>query len=154
MKHFSIISSLFFIAILTFSCGNNTDTKKERASTPTPEKSLDKRISLGLNAKQKNHQLKNMRSHLEAIQSIIQLIAQDKFDEASVIAHENLGSTTKMRLMCASFGNEEFENLGLEFHDNADKLSEILLTEDKTKSLEAVGKTMNYCVQCHATFRQ
>jgi len=118
------------------------------------EKSFDTRISLGLNAKQKNHQLKNMRSHLEAVQSIIMLLANDDYDEASVVAYEKLGSTTEMKLMCASFGNEQFETMGLEFHKSADEMSEIFKKKDKAESLTALSNTMNYCVNCHSTFRQ
>jgi len=130
-----------------------TITKKE-----TPMKGMkmspDNRISLELNGMQKNHQLMNMRSHLEAIQTIVSLIAQEKYDEASEVAYTKLGSTTEMRMMCASFGNKEFETLGLDFHESADKMSEIFKQKDKDKSLEAIANTMNYCVQCHATYRQ
>lgn len=118
------------------------------------EKTFDNRISLGLNPMQKNHQLKNMRSHLEAVQSLIMLLANDEYDEASVVAYEKLGSTTEMKLMCASFGNEQFETMGLEFHKSADEMSEIFKKKDKTESLTALSNTMNYCVNCHATFRQ
>ena len=156
------IKSIFIplvIGLVTISCGSST--KEEKAPKVEKEvvvkkmkKSMDKRISLELNAMQKNHQLKNMRSHLEAIQSIISLLGADNFDEAAVVAYEQLGSTTEMKLMCASFGNEEFENLGLDFHSSADEMSEIFKKKDKDQALDALSKTMNYCVQCHATFRQ
>jgi len=42
----------------------------------------DKRISLNLPAKMKQHQLANMRSHLEAVQSIIGLLAKGDYDKA------------------------------------------------------------------------
>ena len=114
----------------------------------------DERMSLKLNPMQKNHQLMNMRSHLEAVQNIIALLSSEKYDEASKVAYSQLGSTTEMKLMCASFGDKNFENLGLEFHKSADKMSEIFKSKDKNKSLEALSNTMNYCVQCHATYRQ
>jgi len=59
-----------------------------------------------------------------------------------------------MKLMCASFGNENFENLGIDFHKSADEMSEIIKEKDKEKSLAALATTMNYCVQCHSTFKQ
>ncbi len=114
----------------------------------------DDRISLGLNDMQKQHQLKNMRSHLVAVQTIVELLSKENYDLASKVAYTELGSTTEMKLMCASFGNEQFENMGLAFHASADKMSEIIKTKDKKASLEALSVTMNYCVQCHANFRQ
>lgn len=141
-----------------------SETEKETAIEPVqevivqkenkPEKVFDTRISLGLNPMQKNHQLKNMRSHLEAIQSLIMLLANDEYAEASTVAYKKLGSTTEMKLMCASFGNEQFETMGLEFHKNADEMSEIFKNENKTESLTALSNTMNYCINCHATFKQ
>lgn len=151
------VLSYTFIVLLTLSCQNQAEQKVvevKKESTVKKEKVLDNRISLGLNPKQKRHQLKNMRSHLKAIQSIIDLIAEDDYDEASDVAYEKLGSTTEMKLMCASFGNEQFENLGLEFHKSADEMSEIIKGKDQKQSLKAVSHTMDYCIQCHETFRQ
>ncbi len=114
----------------------------------------DGRISLGLPPKMKTHQLMNMRSHLEAIQTIIALMETGDFDKASEVAHEKLGLTEDMKKMCSMFNNDDFRNLGFQFHKSADVLSETLKTKDMSKSLHALRDTMGYCVQCHATFRQ
>ncbi|WP_456372019.1 cytochrome c [Thiolapillus sp.] len=114
----------------------------------------DGRISLGLSAKMKRHQLANMRSHLEAIQGIVGLIGKGDFDTASELAHNRLGLTEDMQKMCNMFENENFRNLGLQFHKSADHLAEVLKTKDANQSLQALSETMGYCVQCHATFRQ
>jgi len=152
---------LFSLTGLVFTSCN--EQKKEKITTAILEKetpmkgmqmSPENRISLELNGMQKNHQLKNMRSHLEAIQKILGLIANDNYDEASEMAYTKLGSTTEMRMMCASFGNKEFETLGLNFHESADEMSEIFKSKDKKKSLIALSNTMNFCVQCHNTYRQ
>ncbi len=140
------------IAILLFSCSEKKEEKTKEEFTM--QTNNDSRISLNLNAMQKQHQLSNMRSHLEAVQNLIMLISNDDYEKASKVAYKQLGSTTEMKLMCASFGNKKFENMGLNFHKDADNLSEILKTKDKTKSLQALSKTMNSCVSCHATFRQ
>jgi len=153
--------TLILSALTLFSCSQPKEKEIEAKIEKTEESPMkhsmkkdDGRTSLHLNAMQKNHQLKNMRSHLEAVQNIILLLSEDKFDEASVLSYEKLGSTTEMRLMCASFGNETFENLGLSFHKSADEMSEIMKKKNKEESLKALSNTMNYCVQCHATFKQ
>ncbi|MGV6861513.1 MAG: hypothetical protein ACWA41_07060 [Putridiphycobacter sp.] len=154
-KHY-FVTAILLIAI---ACGQ--EQKKEieiikevEQESPTVENPLDDRISLNLNPKQKNHQLKNMRSHLMAVQSIISLLANDEYEEASTVAYTKLGTTTEMKLMCASFGNEQFESMGMAFHQSADEMSETFLKKDKTESLLALSNTMNYCVQCHETFKQ
>ncbi|TFH07298.1 MAG: cytochrome C [Nitrosomonadales bacterium] len=114
----------------------------------------DTRISLGLPEKMKQHQLSNMRSHVEAVKSIVGLMSENKFDEASKIAHAKLGLTPEMKEMCKMFSNEEFKKLGLAFHKSGDDLSDTLQTKDVNTSLRALNKTMQYCVECHATYRQ
>ncbi len=155
-----IILTLILASFFT-SCNEKKSNEKETQKKETefiisenPEMGNDKRMSLKLNAMQKNHQLANMRDHLEAVQNIITLLSSDKYDEASKVAYSKLGSTTEMKLMCASFGDKNFENLGLEFHKSADKMSEVFKERNKENSLKALSNTMNYCVQCHASYRQ
>ena len=115
---------------------------------------MDTRISLGLSAEMKQHQLSNMREHTEAIQSIIGFMSENKFEEASKIAHSKLGSTPEMQKMCSMMGDEKFMTLGLAFHKSGDDLGDVLQTRDANKSLRALNKTMQYCVECHAIYRQ
>lgn len=162
MKRKSIISVLILSGIFLISCNVNEHDKKEEKIKTAPKveaphhsmKVNDSRISLDLNAMQKEHQLKNMRSHLEAVQEIVLLLSNDDYNKASEVAYTKLGSTTEMKLMCASFGDKDFENLGLEFHGSADKMSEIIKNKDKEESLNALSNTMKYCIQCHSTYKQ
>ena len=147
--------------LLLLSCNGKMERKQEILKTPeviptasTDNMFDDSRTSLQLNAMQKQHQLKNMRSHLEAVQEIIKLLALEKYDDASIVAELKLGSSTEMKLMCASFNNKEFENLGLAFHKSADSMSEIFKQRNKNKSLQALSTTLNYCTACHSKFKQ
>lgn len=114
----------------------------------------DTRISLELSPEMKQHQLSNMRGHVEAIKSITGLMAESKFEEASKVAHSQLGLTPEMQSMCDMFSNENFRKLGFAFHKSGDELGDVLKTKNVNKSLRALNKTMGYCVECHATFRQ
>jgi hypothetical protein len=115
---------------------------------------IDTRISLGLSPQMKQHQLSNMREHVEAIKSITGLMSENKFEEASIIAHGKLGLTPEMQAMCGMFNNDNFESLGMAFHKSGDDLGNVLKTKDVNASLRALNKTMQYCVECHATYRQ
>ena len=95
-----------------------------------------------------------MRSHVDAIQSIVGFLAKGEFDQASHIAHSKLGLTEEMERMCSSFGNEGFTKIGLAFHKSGDELGEVLKNKDISKSLQALQNTLGYCVRCHATYRQ
>lgn len=115
---------------------------------------MDTRTSLGLSEEMKQHQLTNMRGHVEAIKSIVGLMAENKFEEASKIAHAKLGLTPEMQEMCDMFDNKDFRTLGLAFHKSGDDLGNALQTKDVNVSLRALNRTMQYCVECHATYRQ
>ncbi|WCO02883.1 hypothetical protein [Psychroserpens ponticola] len=168
MKIRSLVMTTICLSFLGFlSCNEEQKKGIIKAADNTVEQNIkedhtfkqkveidDGRISLNLNPMQKNHQLSNMRSHLEAIQQITLLLSQENYDEASMIAYTKLGSTTEMRLMCASFGDKAFENLGLEFHKSADAMSDVFKKRNKDNSLTALSNTLNYCVQCHATYKQ
>jgi hypothetical protein len=120
----------------------------------TMHATADKRISLGLKPEMQQHQLSNMREHVKAIQSIVGLLSESDFVEAAQVAHSKLGLTDEMKKMCGMFNNEGFRKLGLEFHKSGDELGEVLQTKDLNKSLRALHRTMQYCVQCHETYRQ
>jgi Cytochrome C' len=115
---------------------------------------FDNRISLGLSTKVQHRLLVNMRAQFKATQAIIGLLAREKFESASKIAHTRLGLTNEMRQIYDLSKNEDFRNLGLASHKSAAELETALQTKDMKKSLQALRDTMGYCVQCHSKFRQ
>ena len=115
---------------------------------------MDMRTPLGVTGEMKQHQLANMREHVEAIKTIVGLMADNKFDEASKIAHDKLGLTPEMQGMCGMFNNADFEKLGIAFHKSGDELGDALKSKDINVSLRALNKTMQYCVECHSNYRQ
>ncbi len=151
-----IIFCLLFCAGLSFAsfAGENNPGTAEMKNHNMMRNIKDERTPLDLSPQMKINQLSNMRSHVEAIQTIIGLMGQGDFIAASGVAHAKLGLTEEMRRMCNMFDNENFVRLGLAFHKSADALGDVLQTEDMNKSLRALQTTMSYCVQCHATFRQ
>ncbi len=166
MKKITLLLIVFVIttALLLTGCSGNTNEKQQNKAameSHTGDKIMhnmhsmeDHRVSLHLSPEKAKHQLMNMRNHLQAVQQIINYLSKDDFDSASFIASSRLGLTNEMKKMCSSFGNEKFENLGLEFHKSADKMSEVMKTKNKNKALEALTLTLNYCVTCHSVFRQ
>jgi hypothetical protein len=114
----------------------------------------DGRISLGLPPEMRQRQLKNMRAHLVAVQAIVGLIGEEKFEDASEIARSKLGLTEEMQKMCNMFPNNDFRELGLAFHKSGDDLANVLKTKNTKESLSALHNTLGYCTRCHAAFQQ
>ena len=155
MRTLSLLSGGVILSCATLFCFADESEAMMHINHHAMQQSvIDTRISLNLSPEMKQHQLANMRSHVEAVQSIVGFISLGDFDQASKVARTKLGLTDEMKQMCGMFGNEQFEQLGLAFHKSGDELGIVLQTKDITKSMQALHDTMGYCVQCHATFRQ
>lgn len=116
--------------------------------------SADLRISLSLSPQMKQHQLANMREHVETVKNIVGLMAEQQWDRAADLAHAQLGLTPEMRAMCEMSDNAQFTRLGLAFHNSGDVLGDALRSRDADAALKALKQTLQFCVDCHATFRQ
>lgn len=149
-----LITASVIIGIVSLNVAFADDEKMHHENHHHDMNMMDTRTSLELSAEMKQHQLTNMRGHVEAIKSIVGLMAENKFEEASKIAHGKLGLTPEMQEMCDKFDNKNFRTLGLAFHKSGDDLGDALQTKDVNVSLRALNKTMQYCVECHATYRQ
>jgi cytochrome c553 len=114
----------------------------------------DIRIPLGLSSRIQHRLLVNMRTQFKATQAIIGLLAREKFEPASKVAHARLGLTDEMGRIYDLSKNQDFKNLGMAFHKSAAELETALQTKDMKKSLLALRDTMGYCVLCHGKFRQ
>jgi len=134
----------------------------------------DERESAGIPEQMKTRHLARMRNHLEAVHDIVDAMARGEFGEASKSARLGLTMRPGMGggkgmgpgmgmgkgmgggMMCSkgSMTNEGFKSIGMAFHQSADKLADVLEKGDVKASLRALGDTMSYCIQCHATFRQ
>ncbi|MDH4234346.1 MAG: cytochrome c [Gallionella sp.] len=149
-----LIAVSAFIGVVGLNAAFAAGEKMQHQSHHHEMSMMDTRTSLGLSPEMKQHQLSNMREHMEAVKSIIGLMTEKKFEDASKIAHTKLGLTPEMQKMCSMFNDEKFMALGLAFHKSGDELGDALKTGDINASLRALNKTMEYCVTCHAAFRQ
>jgi len=142
----------------------------------------DERESAGIPEQMKTRHLARMRNHLEAVHDIVDAMARGEFGEASKTARQQLTMRPGMGkgmgrgmdgkgmgmgkgmdgkgmgggMMCSKGGmtSEDFKSIGMAFHNSAEKLADVLEKGEMKASLHALGDTMNYCIQCHATFRQ
>jgi len=142
-----IFLTLLLIPICSMSAGENDIGL-------TAHDIFDNRISLGLSTKVKHRQLVNMRAQMKAAQTIIGLLAEEKFERASKISHAKFGFTDEMNQIYDLSKNEDFKKLGIAFHNSATELDTALQTKDMRMSLRALHNTMGYCVSCHRKFRQ
>jgi len=134
-----LLASLIVTGMLFTSCKQEAPKQQKKAVKTTPNHNQmmmhnmilekDSRTALMVSPQKAQHQLQNMRSHVVAVQSIIDYLSKDQYLKASKVASSKLGLTKEMKMMCSSFNNKKFEKLGLEFHTNADKMAKIFKTK-------------------------
>src|SRR4030067_3318494 len=85
-----------FIGIAGLNVAFADDEKMHHKNHQHDMSMMDTRTSLGLSAEMKQHQLSNMREPVAAIRSIVGLISESRFEDASRIAHTKPGLTPAM----------------------------------------------------------
>jgi len=116
---------------------------------------LDPRRPVPLQPMMAWHQKKNMQEHLEAIERIVDGLAQEDW-EAIGLASARIESSPQMQQMCEHMGAgaEGFTELALDFHHRADAIGEAARARDAQAVLRATSNTLQACTTCHATYRQ
>lgn len=116
---------------------------------------MDSRTPVPLLPMMADHQKRNMRDHLLAVQEIVIALAADDFAGIEKAAGR-IGYSEQMGQMCAHMGAGApgFTDKALEFHRTADTVVEAAKARDRTRVLAALGATLQTCTACHATFRQ
>lgn len=113
----------------------------------------DNRTSLGLSPEMKHRMLSGMRAQLAATQTIIGLLAKENFALASDTARTRLAMPKDMEPIHDAAISGVFNKRGQAFQASTNELANSLQTKDLKKSLQALRKTMGYCVSCHKEFR-
>lgn len=99
--------------------------------------------------------LAGMRTYLEAIQEIIEVIAESKIARVAAIASKAgsklLQTTSPMTALEVPLG---FTAMSLDTHDKFDQLAKKAEQgASRTEILADLGAIMSNCVSCHASYR-
>lgn len=116
---------------------------------------MDGRTPVPLLPMMAEHQKRNMRDHLVAVQELTGALAVGDFSEVQRVA-ARLGSSPQMTRTCEHLGAHApgFTELALNFHTTADTIAEAATRRDRDAVLEALNRTLAACTSCHATYKQ
>jgi cytochrome c556 len=116
---------------------------------------LDTRTPLPLTAMMAEHQKRNMRDHLAAIQEIVAALAADDMSAVEKAARR-IGYSATMAQMCQHMGAAApgFTDVALAFHRTADTIADAAQRGDRKAVTGALAATLGTCVGCHATYQQ
>ncbi len=122
---------------------------------PAALDALDKRTPVPLLPMMADHQKRNMRDHLLAVQQIVAAVAVDDFAGIEQAA-SRIGFSEPMGQMCEHMGTGApgFTELALAFHHQADRITVAARAGDKVGVLAELGTTLQACTGCHEQWKQ
>ena len=122
---------------------------------PSQDTSSDNRKPVKMTAAMGEHQLRNMRDHLEAVAAIVKAMTTKDFKRME-IESIRLGSSPEMKTMCNKMGKATpgFTDMGLALHSTADKLVHAAKKKDYNLFVKELGATLQTCTSCHSSFKQ
>jgi hypothetical protein len=116
---------------------------------------LDTRTPVPLLPMMANHQKRNMREHLVAVEAVTAGIAAGDF-AAIERGASHIGFSEQMGAMCTHMGTGApgFTDRALAFHHTADGIGEAARHHDMQAVLTRLNETLAACTSCHATYKQ
>ena len=116
----------------------------------------DPRISLNLKPAMQEVLRQTMQEHLQALQAIVAALAQENYDKASAIAHEELGFPKHHQVMQRERGTpfpKKYQELAIAHHQAAEDLAKVIPTREMKPILQQMDQTMKACVACHQAYK-
>lgn len=116
---------------------------------------LDARTPVPLLPMMAEHQKRNMRDHLVAVQDVTGALAIGDFPAVQRAA-QRLGSSQQMTRTCEHMGAHApgFTEVALSFHQTADRIARAAERQDRDGVLSALNRTLAACTSCHSTYKQ
>lgn len=96
-----------------------------------------------------------MREHLEAIDGIVAALAEEDFEQAASLAHEELGFPIHHVAMQREGGAAfppAYHELAMAHHEAAEALGAVIPTKNLKQILPHLQQTLHACVKCHQAF--
>jgi hypothetical protein len=122
----------------------------------TPLRTNDSRVALSVQPAIADSVRLTMREHLDALRALVAALAQEEYESAAVIAHEDLGFPKHHQAMMREQGAmfpPKYQELAMAHHQEAENLAQIIPSKDLKRILPHLERTMKACVACHETYK-
>jgi hypothetical protein len=116
----------------------------------------DPRMRVELPEMMQQHMMANMREHLETLNRILELMANDQLDAAGEIAEQRLGMSSLAAHGAehmAPFMPEGMRKAGTEMHRAASRFAMVAQEGDLLAGYKALAEITTACTGCHAGYR-
>ena len=122
----------------------------------TVEGHRDERAVLGLGPAPEAGLKLTMREHLEAIRDIVAALGRQDFENAAIIAQDELGFSKHHEAMKREAGAtfpSKYHELAMAHHQAAEDLAKAIPSKNLKTILPKLEKTIGACVSCHQAYK-
>jgi flagellar biosynthesis/type III secretory pathway protein FliH len=151
-----IVSVLTFFVAVGSVLAQPTHPPPSGREAGEPPAVPDPRISLNLKPALQEVLKQTMQEHLQALQAIVAALAQENYEKASAIAHEELGFPKHHQVMQRERGTpfpKQYQELAMAHHQAAEDLAEVIRTKEMKPILQRLDHTMKACMDCHQAYK-
>jgi hypothetical protein len=157
MKHLMCLAIAVVVVVLTRPVSAQTEHREIMDDEPpAPLQTVDMRIALQLTPAIQEAVRRTMREHLEALHAIVAALAQEEYEKAAAITHEQLGFPKHHQAMMREQGATfppTYHELAMTHHQAAEELAQAIRSKEMTQILPHLERTMKACVACHEMYK-
>ncbi|MET0029839.1 MAG: hypothetical protein ABW101_19570 [Candidatus Thiodiazotropha sp.] len=116
----------------------------------------DKRILVELPERMQQHMMANMRDHLETINRMLELMADEQLEAAGELAEQRLGMSSLAAHGAEHMGRfmpEGMRKAGMEMHRAASRFAVVAQEGDLALGYKTLPEITAACTGCHAGYR-
>lgn len=150
----AMISGMLVVILLATGCAEQKSTSSASGVMPVHLPDVRTPIPLGTEARQEHRAV--MLQHLETIQAIVAALAEEDYRLAQGLTESHLGFFMHRHAMArqdpANFP-PAYHDLAMAHHAAAEKLADVMPTQDFKQILPQFNNVLKACVACHLEYR-
>lgn len=145
-----------FLLFVTLLFGGCVEEPMRRSDGVTPVHLPDVRTSIPLRAEARLEHRAVMLQHLETIQAIVAALADEDYRLAQGLTESHLGFFMHRHAMARQEPADfppAYHDLAMAHHAAAEKLADVMPTQDLKQILPQFNNVLKACVACHLEYR-
>ena len=152
--HRTMISGMLVVILLATGCAEQKSASSASGVRPVHLPDVRTPIPLGTEARQEHRAV--MLQHLETIQAIVAALAEEDYRLAQGLTESHLGFFMHRHAMArqdpAKFP-PAYHDLAMAHHAAAEKLADVMPTQNLKQILPQFNNVLKACVACHLEYR-
>ena len=154
MIRLAVIPLVSFAALIASGCAEQKPASGLNGVTPVHLPDVRTPVRLDADARQEHRAV--MLQHLETVQAIVAALADEDYRLAQGLTETHLGFFMHRHAMARQQPENfppAYHDLAMAHHEAAEKLADVMPTQDLKQILPEFNKVLKACVACHLEYK-